>query len=194
MPDRSPDDVLAELLEGNARFVAQRALHPHQSAVRCAEVAGGQHPAAVVVGCSDSRVPPEIVFDQGIGDLFVIRTAGHVVDSVALGSIQYAVEHLDVPLVIVLAHSSCGAVTAAVEGVAADGHLNSVLSSIQPAVEQAGGEEGGDLARAIEENARLVAAAIAAGGPAMAEGVEAGTLKVVAAVYDLSSGVLSVLG
>ena len=112
----SADDALAQLVEGNRRFVSGEVARPHQSAARRAELAKGQAPVAIVLTCSDSRVAPELYFDQGLGDLFVIRNAGNVLDDHVLGSIEYAVEHLHVPLLIVIGHEKCGAVSAAVGG------------------------------------------------------------------------------
>lgn len=104
---------------------------------RRSELIAGQNPFAIIVGCSDSRIPPEVIFDQGLGDIFVIRTAGQVMDNVSIGSIEYAVEHLGVPLVVVLGHDGCGAVTAATEGGEVPGHLDSLVNFILPAVGQA---------------------------------------------------------
>ena len=115
-------EAMQKLLEGNARFVSGNVSHQDQYVLeRRSELISSQHPFAIVVGCSDSRVPPEAVFDQGLGDIFVVRTAGQVLDNASLGSIEYAVEHLGVPLVVVLGHDSCGAVTAAVKGGEAPG-------------------------------------------------------------------------
>jgi carbonic anhydrase len=111
----TPEVALRTLLEGNARFVAGRRHHPHQDADRRTEIAPAQRPFAALFGCSDSRMAAEIIFDRGLGDLFVVRTAGHVVGPEVLGSIEYAVEALDVPLIVVLGHDSCGAVGAALE-------------------------------------------------------------------------------
>ena len=117
-------EAMQKLLEGNARYVSGNVSHQDQYVLeRRSELISSQHPFAIVVGCSDSRVPPEAVFDQGLGDIFVVRTAGQVLDNASLGSIEYAVEHLGVPLVVVLGHDNCGAVTAAVKGGEAPGHL-----------------------------------------------------------------------
>src|SRR5262245_58593416 len=113
----SGDQALQQLLEGHRRYVTGNPLHPHQTAVHRAAIAQHQHPIAIIFGCSDSRVPVEIIFDQGLGDLFVIRLSGHVLTDAALGSIEYAVEELGVPLVMVLGHQRCGAVSAAVAAV-----------------------------------------------------------------------------
>ena len=118
------EQALQKLMEGNARYASGNTSHPDQSMERRYELVAGQHPFAVIVGCSDSRIAPELIFDQGLGDIFVIRAAGQVLDDVAIGSIEYAVEHLGVPLVVVLGHDSCGAVTATLEGGEVAGHLN----------------------------------------------------------------------
>lgn len=132
-------EALAHLLEGNRRFAAGEGEHVRQDPQRRAELTRGQRPFAVVVGCSDSRVPPEVVFDQGLGDLFVIRTAGHVIDDVTVGSVDYAVSHLGAPLVLVLGHTFCGAVHAAVAGREVSGTLRPIVRGIKPAMKRAKG-------------------------------------------------------
>jgi len=179
---------LQQLIAGNERYASGHPLHPHQDVDRRTEVASGQHPIAIVVGCSDSRVPPEIVFDQGLGDIFVVRTAGEVVDDQALGSIEYAVEHLHVHLIVVLGHENCGAVAAAVAGGEAPGHIGSVVAAIEPAVEKARHEPGNLLENAIDENVRLVVGKIESSGPILSHEVASGELKVVGARYDLGPG------
>ncbi len=140
------------------------------------------------MGCADSRIPPEIIFDQGLGDLFVVRVAGNILDNVVLGSIEYAAEHLPVSLIMVLAHSLCGAVTATVEGKASSGHLPSIAAAIRPAM------KGIDLAgkdcieQVAQANARRVARQLASSKPILAPLVQAGKLQVVAAYYDLETG------
>ena len=131
-----PDAAWQDLINGNARFVAGRALHPGQDAARRAELRDGQRPHTLVFGCSDSRVAAEIIFDQGLGDLFVVRTAGHVVDTGVLGSVEFAVRVMQVPLVVVLGHDQCGAVAAAVQavrtGTAPPGYIRDVTERITP--------------------------------------------------------------
>ena len=139
----------------------------------------------LVVGCADSRTAPEIVFDQGIGDLFVIRTAGNLVDDYALGSIEYAVEHLGVRLIVVLGHERCGAVTAALASASAPGHINALVRDIQPAVAATKGREGDKLANAIHENDAAVAAKIRKQAQL---GDLAAQVRVVEAYYDLDTG------
>ena len=153
------DEALARLMEGNQRFVSGRAIHPNQTVERRAALAGGQTPIAIVLTCSDSRVAPELYFDQGLGDLFVIRNAGNVLDDHALGSMEYAVDHLHVPLILVVGHGKCGAVSAAVAGAHAPGHIQSIVDSIAPVVDGIKDQPGDKLDNAVRANARHVAEA-----------------------------------
>src|SRR3954463_14625729 len=138
MPNSNPVAAWKALKEGNERFVAGEALHPSQSIEDRARLAAGQKPTAVVFGCADSRVAAEIIFDQGLGDMFVVRTAGHVIDSAVLGSIEYAVTVLDVPLIVVLGHDSCGAVKATLaaldDGVVPGGYVRDVVERVTPSI------------------------------------------------------------
>lgn len=181
----SPESVWDLLAAGNERFATGRAAHPHADAAWRAEVVPGQHPVAAVLGCADSRVPAELVFDQGVGDLFVVRTAGMVVDDVTLGSLQYAVDVVGVPLVVVLGHQSCGAVHAAREVAAgnasASGALGAVVAGVVPEAMNAPAGE------ADEAQARGIAARVRAGAP-IAAAVAEGRLAVVAAMYSLATG------
>jgi carbonic anhydrase len=194
-PSISPDEALKRLMEGNARFVSGHLDHagPEQIAEARSAVSESQSPFAVIVGCSDSRVGPEIVFDQGLGDLFVVRTAGEVVDSVALGSIEYAVEHLGSALVVVLGHERCGAVGAAVAGAKEPGHIATVLAAIEPAVNQTKGQPGDPVENAVRAQAIDVAKQLEEQQPILAERVQSGKLKIVAARYDLDSGKIELL-
>jgi carbonic anhydrase len=154
------DDALARLKSGNERFAQSKVSEGKPVAARRAETAQEQHPFAIIVGCADSRTAPEIIFDQSIGDLFVIRTAGNLVDDYALGSIEYAVDHLGTRLIVVLGHARCGAVKAALGGSSAPGHIDALVRDIQPAVAASKGKEGDALANAIHENDAEVAARI----------------------------------
>src|SRR5258705_3299140 len=136
-PSLSAEAALKELQQGTAHHVQHRYTHPNQTGARQHELAGGQHPHAVILSCADSRVPPEIVFDQGLGDLFTVRVAGNIAADAEIASIEYAVEHLHTPLVRVMGHQSCGAVAAAIEGGEAPGHLPALVHAIKPAVEKA---------------------------------------------------------
>jgi carbonic anhydrase len=181
----SADNALAKLKEGNFRFATSEVSQSKPTAARRAETAQAQHPFAIIVGCADSRTAPELVFDQNLGDLFVIRTAGNLVDDHALGSIEYAVAHAGARLIVVLGHTRCGAVTAALESDHAPGHIQSLVRDIQPAVKAAKGKPGDALAAAITENARQVAAQIKAKA---ALGDLAKEVRIVSAIYDLDTG------
>jgi carbonic anhydrase len=181
----SADAALVKLQDGNQRFATSDVSQGKPTAMRRAETAKSQHPFTIVVGCADSRTPPELLFDQNLGDLFVVRTAGNLIDDHALGSIEYAVEHLGARLIVVLGHTRCGAVTAAVESDHAPGHINSLVHDIQPAVKAVRGKPGDLVSAAIAENAREVAARIRAEAEF---GDLAKDVKIIAAVYDLDSG------
>lgn len=184
------EEALQKLMDGNARFVSGNVTHPDQSADRRTELVASQHPFAIVVGCSDSRVPPETAFDQGLGDIFVVRTAGEVIDNASLGSIEYGVDHLGVPLVVVLGHDSCGAVKATAECGKPAGHLDSLVNFILPAVEEAraSGNESGIVDRAIDNNVRNIVEELSTSQPILAEKVEKGELMIVGARYYLDNG------
>jgi carbonic anhydrase len=198
-PGVSPDQALSQLTAGNKRFVSGQVTHPNQSAARRAELANTQHPVAVVIGCSDSRVSPEIVFDEGIGDLFVIRTAGNRLDDLGLASVEYAVDHLGCTLVVVMGHERCGAVTAAIDAAkasapehdAAGSHIPVLVHELQDAVAKAKDEPGDQLDNTVVENVRIVTADLPVRSPLLAAGIKAGTLKVVGMRYDLDTGVVS---
>ena len=138
MPNTSPITAWKALKEGNERFVAGQPEHPSQSVEHRASLASGQKPTAAVFGCGDSRVAAEIIFDQGLGDMFVVRTAGHVLDSAVLGSIEFAVTVLDVPLIVILGHNSCGAVKATLaaldDGVLPGGYVRDVVERVAPSI------------------------------------------------------------
>lgn len=159
-PAIDAEGALAQLQEGNTRFVSQNVSSGKPNASRRAATAQAQHPVAIIVGCADSRTSPEIIFDQNIGDLFVIRTAGNLVDDYALGSIEYAVEHLGARLVVVLGHARCGAIAAAVASDKAPGHIGNIVRDIFPAVQAAHDDEGDILVNATRKNVDLVAAKI----------------------------------
>jgi carbonic anhydrase len=194
-PAVSADEALKRLLDGNARFVAGTPTPPSHDGLlkRRSEVATTQHPFAVIVGCSDSRVGPEVIFDQGLGDVFVIRTAGEVMDAAGLGSIEYAVEHLGASLIVVLGHQRCGAVDAAVKGAHEQGHIADILSQIAPVVAETKGMSGDPLDNAVRANAIHVAKQLESTAPILSEKVHAHALKVLSARYDLDSGKVEIL-
>ncbi len=189
-PAPSADALWAELMAGNKRFVAgkprARALVPLRR-----KLAAGQSPHVIVLACSDSRVAPEILFDQTLGDLFVIRTAGNVVDTVALGSIEYAVDHLHSTVLVVLGHQKCGAVQAACSGENMPSkNLDAIVEKINPAVTQAKSYAKGDglVEAAIRENVHQSAKDVLVNSAILREAVKAGKLKVIEAEYEFDTG------
>lgn len=182
------EKALAALKDGNNRFCENIAQHPHEDPTWRHSLAGGQEPFAAVLACADSRLTPEIIFDQGLGDLFVIRVAGNVARSKVLGSLEYAVAQLNVPLIVVLGHESCGAVQASFAGGTPPGHLGAIVEAIKPAVYMARLEEGDQLAAAVRYNARLTAEHIKEAEPILAPAVQENRLRVVPSFYHLSSG------
>lgn len=194
-PVAKENNNLEKLLQGNDRFAAAHPLHPDVSRQRMGEIAKGQHPFAVVISCSDSRVPPELIFDQGLGDLFVIRTAGNLVGGLEIGSVEYAVEHLQVPLIVVLGHEQCGAVKAFVEGGEAPGHIKDIVDSIKAEVEiSAVAKDDKDrLAHCIEANLRHVTLQLKLQSTIIREKMEKGELRIVTGKYDLEKGAVTLL-
>lgn len=184
----TPEEALAELKAGNKRFVENKLTEPDRAPERRTAVAEKQKPFAIVLGCSDSRVPAELVFDQGIGNLFIVRNAGAILDDVVLGSIEYAVEHLGSKLIVVLGHERCGAVTAATKEGEVPGHIPSIVEKIKPAVEKVKSQTGDLVVNSIHSNVALVVDSIKNSHPILKEFVEKGELKVVGAYYDLDSG------
>ena len=193
MSDRTRQDALDRLMNGNARFVAARLENPNRTPQRRAELLGGQKPFAAILGCADSRVPPEVIFDQGLGDLFVLRVAGNVATDDMVASAEYAVVHLDIPLVMVLGHSRCGAVTATLHKHATEGHLPKLAALIEPACLQTHGAPGDPVEQAGRANARRMAARLREESAILATEAAAGRVRIVAAYYDLESGRVEVL-
>ena len=192
MPNSNPVAAWKALKEGNERFVAGEPAHPSQSIEDRTRLAAGQKPTAVVFGCADSRVAAEIIFDQGLGDMFVVRTAGHVIDSAVLGSIEYAVTVLNVPLIVVLGHDSCGAVKATLsvldDGEVPGGYVRDIVERITPTVLQ--GRHAG-LTRVDEFEARHVndtVSQLRIRSAAIAERLAAGTVAIVGLTYHLAEG------
>lgn len=184
-------EALQELKQGNERFVKGKAAHHNQSLERVKEVVAGQKPEAVILGCADSRVPPEVIFDEGIGDLFVVRVAGNISEPATTGSIEYAAEHLGVPLVVVLGHHRCGAIKATAEAHGpAEGNIGEIVKELQPAVAAARAKPGkeGLVDDAVHANVALVAAQLLSESPVLRHLVHEGKVKIVTAVYDLETG------
>jgi len=180
--------TLRELMAGNKRYAAGRSQHPGQTKADRVRVARGQQPSVVVVGCSDSRVPPSIIFDQGLGFFFEIRTAGHVVDEVALGSIEYAVAHLGTQLVLVLGHTGCGAVTLALKGQKPKGNLATVAEALMDLADEVKGVTDDPVGAAVEVNVRNVMEHLTLEEPVTSELVRKNRVIVAGAVYDIVTG------
>ncbi len=191
------EDALNKLTNGNKRFVNCNPGQKDVSATRRKELVNGQHPFAIVVTCSDSRVSPEIVFDEGLGDIFVVRVAGNVLDPIALGSIEYAAEHLHAPLLILMGHDRCGAVSAAMDANGeVEGNIGAIVKKIMPAVKKAktkGGSKDEMLDTAIRENVTLSYNDIQKQSPVLKHLIDKGELKVVAGIYHLASGEVETL-
>lgn len=187
------DEALELLMNGNLRFATGEMEHPNASPEHRKELLAGQDPFAVVVACSDSRVPVELIFDKGIGDIFVIRIAGNIIDDTEMGSIEYAVAHLDVKLVMVMGHSCCGAVNATVAGGDACGCIGKLTEHIQPSVDAARCCDGDVAENAIKGNVERMVTKLREAEPIMAEAVREKGLKVVGSVYDLESGKVEII-
>jgi carbonic anhydrase len=183
-----------ELLKGgNSRYVQGHSIHPDQTAKHRKEIASVQKPFAVILGCADSRVPPEVIFDQGLGDLFVLRVAGNMIDDAVVGSIEYAVEHLGAKLVVVLGHERCGAVKATVDGGEAPGHIGALVKAIKPAVDKVRAAKGDVVENSVRANAVMVTEQLRSSKPILEEMVKEGKIKIVAARYDLDEGMVEFL-
>ena len=220
-PMMSPADAISRLKEGNSRFMAGNMQHPHdtsderayiaknsfenpgamslgmtteQAAKRRGELTKSQHPFAIILSCSDSRVPPELVFDEGLGDLFIVRVAGNVLNDEGLGSIEYGVEVLGARLILVLGHQSCGAVDAAMKTVAAKGkapgHIQSLITAIKPVVQST---PKGDLETTTKANVKHVVDALRSSAPILKGRVDAGEVQVIGGYYTLDSGAVTFL-
>lgn len=193
----TPDEALARLVEGNRRYTIDRPRHPHQRASQRALLAAGQHPFAAVLGCADSRVPVEIVLDQGPGDLFVVRSAGNILDDAIIGSVEYAAHEFGLALILVLGHQHCGAIRAAVDhvvsGAEEPGHISAVVERVIPAVEEARKQRGDLLDLATRANVRWVVEALRADPPILDTMVAAGHLRIVGGLYHLDDGRLEII-
>ena len=193
-PGVLPEEAVARLRQGNERFTADRCLHPDMGRKRLMETAAhGQHPFATIVTCSDSRVAPELIFDEGIGDLFVIRVAGNVCGTDEIASIEYGVDHLSTPVLVVLGHTHCGAVEATTAGIHPHGNIPALLEKIQPALAEVKHArpqlQGEELNEAVmEANIWHAVDGLLRQSPLTRQLVESGKLKVLAAKYDIATG------
>jgi carbonic anhydrase len=193
-PSVAPAEAISKLKEGNGRYTSGNLQHPGQTTERRTELANTQHPFAAILSCSDSRVPPEIVFDQGLGDLFIVRVAGNVINDEGLGSLEYTVDHLGTRLILVLGHQSCGAVKAARETIAAKGkapgHIQSLVKAIKPAVEATAKD---DLETTIKANVKNVVQALRSSTPILKAEIDSGKIQVIGGYYSLDTGAVTFL-
>ena len=196
-PVKNADEALQRLMEGNQRYAANKSIDLNESQSRRAQLAAGQNPFATIFSCVDSRVPPELVFDRGLGDLFIVRTAGEVTDHAVLGSLQYGVAELKIPLLMVLGHEKCGAVKATIEAVEsntkAPDEIEWLVDGIRPAVEKTHGQPGDPLDNAVRANVLLMVERLKRTA-ILADALQKGDLKIVGARYDLDTGLVEVIG
>jgi carbonic anhydrase len=194
VPAVGASEAWERLKAGNERFAGGRMRTRDQVAVRRSELVGSQHPFAIVLSCSDSRVPPEVVFDQGLGDLFSIRIAGAVADDAGLGSLEYAVEHLHVRLLVVLGHESCGAVDAslaALKGSEINGHVRALVDLIEPALSSVAADPGPGIINAVKATVRYEVGRLARISPVLAKAQAGGDLRIRGAYYGLADGLVT---
>ena len=189
----SPDQVLDSLMAGNQRFVTHHEQHPHISMERISELAKGQHPIATILSCADSRVPAELLFDMGLGDLFNVRVAGNIVTPEILASIEYAVELLETPVLMVLGHERCGAVTAAVQQQKVPGHISDFIDEILPAVNQVKDQPGDPIDNAVRANVDRQIQVLLKQSDLVRNRQTNGQVKVLGARYDLDAGAVTLL-
>jgi carbonic anhydrase len=192
-PNIAPAIAYKTLMEGNQRFVQGQLTGPHRSADRRTELAQGQRPIATILSCADSRVPAELLFDQGLGDLFNVRVAGNIVTPEVLGSLEYAVELLETPLLMVLGHERCGAVTAAVNRQPVPGHIGDFLDEIQAAVRQTKNLPGDPIDNAVIANIQIQVQQILKQSPLISQRQTTGQVTIVGGRYDLDSGLVTIV-
>lgn len=190
--DLTPDQSLQRLIEGNQRFINGRRQNPHQDIARLIEVAKGQKPFAAILGCADSRVPSEIIFDQGFGDLFVCRLAGNIATQGAIGSLEFAVLSLGAKVIMVMGHKRCGAVDATIRGGQVPGQIASLLEAIKPAIKNSGTPTAAQVEEATKANI-LYQAERVRNSSVISQLIQEGKVKVVGGYYDLDNGKISLV-
>ncbi|MGB8699728.1 MAG: carbonic anhydrase [Thermosynechococcaceae cyanobacterium] len=192
-PDNiTPDEAIRRLMDGNQRFTTRKLKYPNQDFARLEEVAKGQKPFAAILGCADSRVPSELVFDQGLGDLFVCRVAGNVAIEEEIGSLEFGTAVLGAKVIVVLGHERCGAVEATMKGAAVPGRIGSLLDAIRPSLERAKGQPGDALENSCKANIAYQIEQLKT-SPVLSDRIAAGTLKIVGGYYDLDTGTVSMV-
>lgn len=186
-------EALELLLNGNKRFAAMRQVYPRQSSEHREELVKGQNPIAAILSCSDSRVPSELVFDQGLGDLFIVRTAGHTINELVIASLEYAVFALQVSLIMVVGHEQCGAVTAVMTDSVLPGHMPQLAENLRPALESVPKEADNAIEQAIKVNSQFTMQHLIEQSEVLRTAVQEDKLKIVPAYYELKTGIIHVL-
>lgn len=189
----SPDAALQRLLDGNERFVQQDLKNPDRSKARLKEVAQVQHPFATILSCADSRVAPEILFDEGMGDLFDVRVAGNVVTPEVLGSLEYAAAILNTPLIMVLGHERCGAVTAAIKNEQLSDNVSALLKAIAPALDRVKDKDGDPVENGVIANVQYQIEELKKNSAILSQRLLEGKLKVIGSRYDLDTGKVTIV-
>lgn len=184
------EEIWQNLLEGNARFVNNKMTHPNMEPGYRVSISEVQRPKAVILSCADSRIPPEIIFDQGLGDLFTIRLAGNVASDEAIGSIEFGAKYLGIPLVVVLGHKNCVAVLNACKGYNENDHVRHITKILEPAVERAKKMEGNLYDNAVDENIKIVIEKLKQTGPVLKPLHDEGKLAIIGAHYDMKTGIV----
>lgn len=189
------DEALERLLIGNRRYAAMRQMYPRQTTYHRQTLIDGQHPFAAILSCSDSRVPSELIFDQGLGDLFIVRTAGHAVNDLVIASLEYAVYALKVPLIIVMGHAQCGAVTSVMRAEAdhLPGHLPHLAALLRPAMSAVDPASEDAIDQAIQANSRTTVGYLASSSLILNAALQTDSLRIAAAHYDLATGRVDLL-
>ncbi len=185
--------IMDQLMAGNRRFAGQQAEHPRQSIAQRRHLLPAQFPIAAVLSCADSRVPPEIIFDQGLGDLFVVRVAGNILNDHVIASLEFATVQVKAPLIIVMGHSLCGAVQASLSGDVLPGHLPHIAAELEPSISAARAHADDIYIYAIQHNVQRVAAGLPRRSPLIAQVIDSGQCAVLPAYYDMTSGVVELL-
>jgi carbonic anhydrase len=188
----TPDNAIEQLMQGNKRFASQKTTQPNRGSFRLREVAKGQNPYAAILGCADSRVPAEIVFDQGLGDLFVVRVAGNVATPEEIGSLEYGTLVLGAKVILVLGDQKCGAVKATIEAKPVPGQIGSIIGKIRPAVTSSKSQSGDLLKNATVANIKNQIAVLKT-SPVVADLIKAGKLKIIGGFYDLDTGTVTLV-
>ncbi|MBD2249042.1 carbonic anhydrase [Nostoc sp. FACHB-888] len=189
----SPNEAIKRLLDGNQRFINQKRKYPDQSLERLRLVAKAQYPFAAILGCADSRVPAEIVFDQGLGDLFVVRVAGNVVSDTVIGSLEYSTTVLGSQLIVVLGHKRCGAVAEAIKNEPLPGRIGLIVEGIKPSLERVKLRTGDSMQDAIIANIQYQTEKLQENSTILAKLLHKGKLKIVGACYDIDTGKINII-